>query len=202
MLVRLQLGRTGRRSETVDAVTDYLLASPDPLGIRLTRDDAIELEECHLADITQDSMSRINRSRDAEGRDIHFNVPPDLPAIYADPRQIGRVLYNLLSNALKYSDEGIGITATVDPERGHLRVEVRDQRPGIPAAHHEAVFDRFSRLKGSGTRGRQGSGLGLAICKSIINAHFGEIGVRSTGNGSVFWFTLPVDTGETTDSQA
>ncbi len=184
--------------EPIDDEVDYLTELVSNL-LDMTRieagSDVFEFEVCHLADIAQDSLARISRSRDARGRDIHINVPPDLSPIYADPSQIGRVLDNLLSNALKYSNDGIDMTARNDPDANVVKVDVRDHGPGIPVEQQEAIFDRFARLKGSGTAGRQGSGLGLAICRSIINAHSGQIGVVSAGGGSNFWFTLPADTG-------
>lgn len=182
--------------EPIDDEVDYLTELVSNL-LDMTRleagGDMLEREVCHLADIAQDSFSRMSRTRVARGRDIHTNVPPDLPAIYADPGQIGRVLDNLVSNALKYSNDGIGISARKIPGTSQVRIEVVDRGPGIPAGQEVAIFDRFARLKGSDIR-RQGSGLGLAICKSIINAHSGKIGVESNKNGSVFWFTLPTDT--------
>ncbi len=185
--------------EPIDDEVDYLTELVSNL-LDMTRieagGDVFEFEVCHLADITQDSLARMSRVRDAINRDIHSNVPPDLPNIYADPGQIGRVLDNLVSNALKYSDERIGITARRVPGRDEVRVEVDDRGPGIPTEQQAAIFDRFARLKGS--NGRQGSGLGLAICRSIVNAHSGQIGVDSNGHGSVFWFTLPLDTGADT----
>ncbi len=180
--------------DEVDYLTELISNLLDMTRIE-ARGDVLELEVCHLADISQDSFSRMNRTRDARGRDIHTNVPPDLPAIFADPSQIGRVLDNLVSNALKYSAAGIGVTAKIAAGKNQIRVEVDDRGPGIPVEQQSAIFDRFARLKGSGTRGRQGSGLGLAICQSIVKAHSGQIGVDSDSNGSVFWFTLPMDTG-------
>lgn len=187
--------------EPMDDEVDYLMELVSNL-LDMTRleagGDMLELEECHLADIAQDSLRRMARSRDGQGRSIYMNVPPDLPPVYADPRQIGRVLDNLLSNALKYSADDISLTARTDPASGLIRTEVADYGPGIPSDQREAIFDRFARVKspvGPIGQGRQGSGLGLAICKSIIGAHSGKIGVDVPRRGSVFWFTLPVDTG-------
>ncbi len=184
--------------EQIDEEVDYLTELISNL-LDMTRIEAgadmFEPEVCHLADITQDSLSRIGRSREAQGRSIHPNVPPDLPALFADPSQIGRVMDNLLSNALKYSADGIEISAETTADGSQIRVQVADQGPGIPDDQALAVFDRFARLKDPARRGRQGSGLGLAICKSIIEAHSGTISVESSPRGSKFWFTLPVDTG-------
>ena len=180
----------------IDDEVDYLSELVSNL-LDMTRIEAggdfLDLEQCHLADIAQDSLDRMVRSRDGQSRSIYMNVPPDLPSIYADPRQIGRVLDNLLSNALKYSTEAISMTARVDPETGIIRAEVADRGPGIPKGQEKSIFDRFFRVKRPSGEGRQGSGLGLAICRSIIGAHFGKIGVSSSDRGSAFWFTLPAD---------
>lgn len=188
--------------EPIDEEVDYLAELVANL-LDMTRieagGDMFDFEVCHLADIATDSVARMNRSRDGQGRRIHVNVPPDLPAIFADPGQVGRVVDNLLSNALKYSEDDIGVVARFDAESGTVRVEVSDRGPGIPVGQEKAIFDRFARLKGAGRRGRQGSGLGLAICRSIITAHFGEIGVESSERGSRFWFSLPIDRDEQQD---
>jgi signal transduction histidine kinase len=182
--------------EPMDDEVDYLTDLVSNL-LDMTRieagGDIFDLEVCHLADIAQDSLGRMSRSRDGRDRSIYINVPPDLPPVYADPRQIGRVLDNLLSNALKYSSEGISLTARTEPDSGIIRAEVTDHGPGIPADMQGVIFDRFARLKPPLGKGRQGSGLGLAICRSIVMAHGGNIGVNSTARGSVFWFTLPPD---------
>lgn len=184
--------------EQIDEEVDYLTELISNL-LDMTRIEAgadmFEPEICHLADIAQDSLARIGRSREAKARPIHSNVPPDLPAIFADPAQIGRVLDNLLSNALKYSEGDIAVSARSIGDGNVVRIEVADRGPGIPNDQMNAVFDRFARLKDAGRRGRQGSGLGLAICKSIVEAHSGKIGVDSSPRGSVFWFTLSVDLG-------
>ena len=182
--------------EPIDEEVDYLAELVANL-LDMTRieagGDMFDFEVCHLADIATDSVARMNRSRDGHGRRIHVNVPPDLPAVYADPGQIGRVMDNLLSNALKYSEDDIGVVARFEPANGTIRVEVSDRGPGIPEGQEKAIFDRFARLKGAGRRGRQGSGLGLAICRSIVTAHSGDIGVVSSERGSNFWFSLPID---------
>jgi signal transduction histidine kinase len=114
--------------------------------------------------------------------------------VYADPGQVGRVLTNLVSNALKYSEGGIEVTARSDPGRGLILTEVSDSGPGIPPQRKHDIFNKFARLKTGKTRGREGSGLGLAICKSIVESHRGEIGVESVeGKGSLFWFGLPAE---------
>ena len=153
-----------------------------------------EYETAHMTDITQDAVTRQKRSRIAEGRTIEVSVPADLPRVYVDPLQIGRVLDNLLSNALKYSDGRIVVTSTEDRDLGVIRTTVSDEGDGIPSDLVEDVFDKFMRVRRGLRRGREGAGLGLAICRAIVEAHGGRIGVDSVEReGSTFWFTLPID---------
>ena len=150
-----------------------------------------------LADIVQDAVRRARRSRHGTGRQIEVDVPTYLPLIFADPNQIGRVLDNLLSNALKYSDGDVTIRSLIADDGGCILTEVSDSGRGIPQNQQQEIFDKFYRLRQTGQRGREGAGLGLAICKSIISSHGGDIGVESTWRrGSTFWFKLPVETTE------
>jgi signal transduction histidine kinase len=155
----------------------------------------LDPETCHIADLVDDAVRRARRGRPGAGRTIETDVYPGLPALYADPAQIGRVLDNLVSNGLKYSDGPLTVRAYADG--GRVVTEVIDRGVGVPAEHMSDVFSKFFRVKRSDRRGREGAGLGLAICKAIVEAHRGEIGVRSKEReGSTFWFTLPEDTGK------
>jgi signal transduction histidine kinase len=111
-------------------------------------------------------------------------------AIWMDPNRIGQVLTNFLSNAIKFTPKGGRLALRVRYEGDLLRCEVQDGGPGIAEADLPRLFKRFSQL-GPG-REKGGTGLGLAISKAIVDAHGGEIGVRSRpGQGATFWFTLP-----------
>ncbi|MCI0790785.1 MAG: PAS domain-containing protein, partial [Chloroflexi bacterium] len=152
-------------------------------------------EICHLADIVDESVRRFGRSRLGGQQRINVDVPLELPEIYADYDQVGRVITNLLSNASKYSSPGteISIKAYLDSDEGATIVtEVRDEGVGIPDDEIDKIFDKFYRVITRRGRGRPGSGLGLAICRSIIMAHEGNIWVESKpGVGSTFRFSLP-----------
>lgn len=110
-----------------------------------------------------------------------------------DIERINRVLVNLLNNAIKFSPNNSTITASCKKTGDMLQFEVSDQGAGIPEDKVDSVFEKFKQV-GTGSEGeKKGSGLGLAICKSMVEAHGGKIGVRSTlGKGSTFWFTLPI----------
>ncbi len=131
-------------------------------------------------------------------------LPDNLPPVQADPDRVRQVLHNLLTNALRYTPEGGQVEILVEGKKsgqaslepdGHLQISVTDTGPGISAEDLPHVFDRFWRADKSRSREYGGSGLGLTIARQLIEAHGGQIGVKSEGKpgqGSQFWFTLPV----------
>jgi NtrC-family two-component system sensor histidine kinase KinB len=122
--------------------------------------------------------------------ELTATVAPDLPDIRADATKITWVLTNLISNALRYVNQGGRITLSAELIGRHVHVVVRDDGPGIPVEYQMRIFEKFVQVEG---REGGGTGLGLAICKEIIRAHGGTIWVDSTpGQGSTFTFTVPV----------
>jgi PAS domain S-box-containing protein len=112
-----------------------------------------------------------------------------------DPIKIGQVVSNLIDNALKYSPSHTTVEIIAEIQDTKLWVGVKDQGPGIKPEETQYLFKSFGHTKISSkpTGGEKSSGLGLAICKKIIEAHGGEVGVDSmVGQGSTFWFTLPL----------
>ncbi len=175
--------------QTIDLVSNLLDMSRIEAGAY-----PLDKEVAHMVDMVHDAEVRTARSRPGIDRIIVTNIPAGIPPIYCDPGQIGRVLDNLISNALKYSGAEVLVTTSLDQESGDVRTEVSDSGIGIPESDTRSVFDKFFRVTG-GQRAGRGAGLGLAICKSIAEAHGGEIGVTSKpGEGSTFWFTIPAYT--------
>ncbi|HEY9855302.1 MAG TPA: HAMP domain-containing sensor histidine kinase, partial [Stenomitos sp.] len=112
---------------------------------------------------------------------------------YVDGRRILQVLTNLVGNAIKFTPEGGKIHIEARREGDRLCTEVTDTGIGIAPEDVPKLFTRFRQLDMSNTREAGGTGLGLSISKGIVEAHGGEIGVRSRkGVGSTFWFTLPL----------
>jgi signal transduction histidine kinase len=104
------------------------------------------------------------------------------------------VLVNLLSNASKYGPEDVEIEVSAALRDEWVRVAVADAGPGVPQEHREDLFQRF-RYPGAGNdRAQAGAGLGLSVVKAIVEAHHGSVGIDDRkGDGSVFWFTLPLE---------
>ena len=147
-----------------------------------------------LLDLPKEAHKVANRF--AELTEIHkveVDFPPEFPPVLADPEKLGEVLTNLVENAIKFSPQGGTITIKGETSGDKLLVTVADEGIGIPLRDQEQVFDRFYRVEDSLARPTQGTGLGLYICKTIIEAHGGQIRVDSeAGKGSCFTFSLPI----------
>jgi len=137
--------------------------------------------------------------QEARAKHITLNteVPARLPRIFVDGERIEQVLINLLGNALKFTPTGGSISVAIRhlPEERSVQISVRDTGIGIPPEAKQAIFDEFAQIhQGMKNRQREGSGLGLAIARRIVEAHNGVLDVDSTvGNGSTFFFTLPME---------
>ena len=118
-------------------------------------------------------------------------LPNDLPPIEADERKVKQILYNLLSNAAKFTPDGGRVEIRVTREDGDVRIEVKDNGIGIAPEDQAGVFEEFRQV--GRERSREGTGLGLTLTKRFVELHGGRISLESTpGKGSTFSFTLPL----------
>ncbi len=124
---------------------------------------------------------------------LTLDVDP-LPTCVGDEDRLAQVFTNLVDNAIKHTPENGFVHLTARNEKGQARIEIIDSGVGIPPEHLERIFERFYKIDGSRKReGEPGTGLGLAIAQQIIQAHDGDIHVRSTiGEGSAFEVILPL----------
>ncbi|MGI9175595.1 MAG: two-component regulator propeller domain-containing protein, partial [Rhodothermales bacterium] len=126
-----------------------------------------------------------------KGITLDVQIPEAGTDVWADPEQLQKVFVNLLSNALKFTPEGGAVRVAVSVEDEAVRVDVRDNGPGIPAADLPHVFERFYRVGESAARMHPGTGIGLALAKELVDLHGGTIEVESEeGFGSRFIVTL------------
>ena len=122
----------------------------------------------------------------------------DLPEIMMDTERINQVLNNLITNGIKFSHPNTQIVIRAKRTDDHVEIAVQDQGQGIPEEELPKVFKEFGKTSVQPTGGEKSTGLGLAICKRMIEAHGGIIGVDSrVGEGSTFYFSLPIDIGST-----
>ena len=122
------------------------------------------------------------------------SVGREIPIIRTDPGKLQQILYNFLSNAIKFSPEGGHIELTAHGDGSdHLRISVTDHGPGIEPSKQQLIFEKFRQIDASVTRTHSGTGLGLAISKELTTILNGSIGVRSApGQGATFWIIIPL----------
>ncbi|MDN3584764.1 sensor histidine kinase [Mucilaginibacter flavus] len=123
---------------------------------------------------------------------IKLALPPDSVSIFINREKIWRVISNLISNAIKFSNNGSEINVCVKNEEAWVHVAVKDNGIGIPDKLKQGVFNMFTDAKRPGTEGEKSFGLGLSICQQIIGIHNGKIWFESdTESGTTFYFSLP-----------
>jgi two-component system phosphate regulon sensor histidine kinase PhoR len=150
----------------------------------------LKLVPVPVAPLVQASVSGLSPHAELKSQHISLFLPSEL-MVLADEQQIGRVLSNLVHNAIKFAPEGgiISIYAQAQGEED-VRICVSDNGPGIPRDDQARIFERF--YKQDRARSRGGTGLGLAIARHIVEGHGGRIWVESVpGQGATFCFTLP-----------
>ena len=126
---------------------------------------------------------------------LSASVAPDLPLLRGDANKLTRVLVNLLDNALNATPAGGSVRLSAQPGENGAAIlfSVADTGQGIAPADQTRIFEKFGQVTSSDSSQRNSSGLGLAFCRMIIEAHGARISVQSAlGEGSVFWFTVPL----------
>jgi two-component system OmpR family sensor kinase len=156
----------------------------------------LERQPVDMGELVQAAISSFAPVANEQQVVLTAEIAPGLPMAYVDPDRISQVLRNLLSNALRHTPSGgqVTVTAQAGPE-GFVTLRVRDTGSGIAPEDLPHVFERFWRADRSRARSTGGTGLGLAIAHHLVEAHGGKIGVESSlGQGTTFWFTLPMAT--------
>lgn len=132
----------------------------------------------------------------APDRSLLLTLPEQAPVlVLADAERLGQVLTNYLTNALRYAPADQPIQIGLSVEKEEARVWVRDRGPGLSEEEQKEVWQRFRRSKEAQSQNssEKGLGLDLAICQTLIAYHHGAVGVESApGEGSTFWFTVPL----------
>ncbi|WP_158623837.1 ATP-binding protein [Corallococcus llansteffanensis] len=173
----------------VDRLTSLV---DDLLDVARIRTGTLDLDflEVDFAQLASDMVERLSGQLAQAGCRVRLDLPPVLVGVW-DARRLEQVLTNLVSNAMKYA-AGSALEVRLAEEGDLVRLEVRDQGPGVPEAQRESIFDRFDR--GIASRNAGGLGLGLFISKQIVVAHGGRISVEEgPEGGACFVVLLPRD---------
>lgn len=187
-MVKRYLQTAQRDVMSLSALMDDLfqMSQLDAGGFPLNRD------ESSLSDLISDTLESFSELAYRESIKLDGRVEPDVDPVLMDTQAIGRVLNNLISNALRHTSTGGEIQVQAQRTARGVEVNVRDTGEGIPKADLAHIFERFYRGEKSRNRNKGGAGLGLAIAQGIVHAHGGDIRVESqTGKGTQFTFYIP-----------
>jgi len=149
-------------------------------------------EETDPGELIREVVETARGLVESRGLELHLQIPKHLPRLWIDPVRVRQVLFNLLNNAARFTEEG-SVTVRAEVSDGHLLISVEDTGVGIAPEDIPRVFEEFRQLDGSTRRRHGGAGLGLAISKHFVELHGGRIWVESEmGKGSTFSFILPL----------
>ena len=158
-------------------------------------DNRPERDPVDIRALIGDILRRMHLAMEEKNQTLSFSIPENIPKVCGSRDKLEQVFVNIISNAVKYTDEGGNITIYAGEMYGYVFVKVIDTGMGIPEEDLPYIFDRFYRVDKARSRAAGGTGLGLAIAKEIIEAHGGKISVASkVGEGTEFTLNLPVYT--------
>jgi signal transduction histidine kinase len=153
-------------------------------------------EEIDPASLVLEAVNTARSLVEAGGLTLHTRIEPNLPRLWGDPTRIRQVLFNLLNNAARFTEQG-SVTISVRRQEENVCFAVADTGLGIAAEDIPRIFDEFQQIDGGTRRRHGGAGLGLAISRQFVELHHGHIWVESQpGKGSTFYFSLPLSGSE------
>ena len=164
--------------------------------LAITRFDKNEIklnkESEYISDVISDAVKHLGRRK--ENFSIHIDIADESLSAYMDGKLISQVIFNLVDNAMKYSNPGTNITIKACEVNKNLQVSVIDQGVGISDKDKVKIFDLFYTVNNIIADGRRGLGLGLALCKIIVEAHGGRLNVYDNKPcGTIFTFDIKSD---------
>ncbi|MDI7278123.1 MAG: ATP-binding protein, partial [Anaerolineae bacterium] len=149
-------------------------------------------EETSPGALAEEAVNVARSLVESRGLALQLQIEPGLPQLWLDPTRIRQVLFNLLNNAARFTEQGT-ITVSVRRQGDEVVFSVADTGVGIAPEDLPRVFEEFQQLNGTTRRRHGGAGLGLAISKRFVQLHGGRIWVESQpGQGSTFYFGLPI----------
>lgn len=154
----------------------------------------LDVQPIALLDVVQAAVDSALPSAEAKDLRLTSRLDPAASMVHGDSARLQQVVWNLLTNAIKFTPRGGQVQVTLQRIGPRLELSISDSGIGIPASYLPHVFDRFSQQDSSTTRAFGGLGLGLAICRQLVELHGGSISVSSAGegHGATFVVELPV----------
>jgi len=182
-LAERMLQEAFRVARTIDDLLELSRIEADP---QVTREDLL------VAPLIDEAIDRVRGGAEQQGISVEAAPAPAALTVVGDRRQLVSAIYNLLDNAVKYSDQGSTVRVGASADGRWIDLTVEDHGIGIPRRDLERVFERFYRVDRARSRETGGTGLGLAIVRHVAGNHAGEVQVDSSeGEGSTFTLRLP-----------
>jgi PAS domain S-box-containing protein len=165
--------------------------------IDVTKIDAgyfeIHLSNCNIVSVVEEITLSVAGYIENKGISLLFDTEMEEKIIACDKDKIERIMLNLISNAIKFTNLGGNISINIFERKDNIVISVRDTGIGIPKEKQQCVFDRFIQVDKSLTRNREGSGIGLSLVKALVEMHGGKVFLESEVDiGSEFSFELPI----------
>ena len=182
------LSKAAKSLDGLDALVKDLMA----LSQLETGEVKMNFNRIDLTHVIQEIFEQLEGIAQTKSINLSLKTTSTTPVwVKADPQRITQAISNLVENAVKYGNENGRVVVSLEEEKKHILVSVRDNGPGIPPEHLSRIFERFYRVEKSRSKDRGGTGLGLAIVKHILNAHKAKITVMSKiEKGTTFRFKL------------
>lgn len=157
----------------------------------------VNVEPTSVADLVEGLVAIMRPQAEAKEIDVQINVGRNVPMIETDPGKLQQILYNFMSNAVKFTPESGTVSISAERVRRQdnsigVRLSVTDTGPGIPEDMQDVIFEKFRQVDASHTRAHAGTGLGLAICRELAEMLGASVSfVSEPGSGATFYVELP-----------
>lgn len=152
----------------------------------------LRYDDLDMRQMAQDIIATANPLAKAKSLALYLNLSDDVSYIRADATRLRQVMWNIMGNAIKFTEKG-SVTLGMELKDDFLLISIRDTGIGIAPENISIVFEQFRQVDGALNRKAEGTGLGMPISKKLVELHGGDIWIESTvGMGTTFWFTIPV----------
>lgn len=153
----------------------------------------LNLENADLIQVIEDTIEKASTYASKKNIDIVFDTDIEVKYMSFDKEKIKRVLLNLFSNSIKFTEAFGTIYVSICDKRNKVCISIKDTGIGIPSEKQKYIFDRFIQVDKSLSRNHEGSGIGLSLVKSLVEMHYGNIELNSSySEGTEFIIELPV----------
>ncbi|MGB9179891.1 MAG: ATP-binding protein [Pyrinomonadaceae bacterium] len=154
----------------------------------------LNIRECELVSVVEAAVDAVRLAAEARQIELRTSVDPSPHLVLGDPDRLQQVVWNILSNAVKFTPQGGRVNISLSQENSQAQIKVSDTGPGIKPDFKPFIFERFRQGDNSTTRLHGGLGLGLAIVRHLVELHGGTVSVENdgAGQGAVFTVSIPL----------